>query len=110
MKFQKKINVNKKYAFKKYNQKYTGSLPQGAPSSPMLSNLVGFKMDIDIEKLSEMYGFTYTRYADDLFLSTINDNINRKSCEEIIFRIYEILRFHPEPKYWGSFVLVRAKG
>lgn len=93
-KISEKVNVNKEYSFKKYNHKYTGSLPQGAPSSPMLSNLVGFKMDMDIEKLSETYGFTYTRYADDLFLSTMNDSVNRKLCEEITFRIYEILRFH----------------
>jgi len=90
----KKTNVNKNYSFKKYNTKYTGSLPQGAPSSPILSNLVGFKMDKDIEKLSETYGFTYTRYADDLFLSTINDNVTRMSCEELTFRMYEILKFH----------------
>lgn len=90
----KNVNLNKDYSFKKYNHKYTGSLPQGSPSSPMLSNLVGFKMDMDIEKLSEIYDFTYTRYADDLFLSTISDDVTRKSCEELTFKIYEILSIH----------------
>ncbi len=50
-------------------------LPQGAPSSPLLSNLAAERMDSQIrsEALQTFMGRTqwsYTRYADDLVLST----------------------------------------
>ena len=41
-------------------------LPQGAPSSPLISNLTMIPIDY---KLSKMPRFSYTRYADDLFFS-----------------------------------------
>ena len=41
-------------------------LPQGAPTSPALSNIVGYEMDKKLAALAEEYGLTYTRYADDL--------------------------------------------
>ncbi|HIB46880.1 MAG TPA: RNA-directed DNA polymerase [Flavobacteriaceae bacterium] len=44
-------------------------LPQGAPTSPMLANIVASKLDLRFEKLSEKMGFNYTRYADDLTFS-----------------------------------------
>ena len=50
---------------------YKYFLPQGAPSSPTLSNLVGyFYFDKQVKAISDKYGFTMTRYADDITLST----------------------------------------
>lgn len=46
-----------------------GSLPQGAASSPYLSNVLLFKLDERLYKLSNLYGLAYTRYADDLTFS-----------------------------------------
>jgi len=45
------------------------SLPQGAPSSPFLSNLVCRSMDRDLMALARRHRATYTRYADDLTFS-----------------------------------------
>ena len=45
------------------------SLPQGAPTSPMLSNLVLRRIDNKIASFCEKKGVTYTRYADDLTFS-----------------------------------------
>ena len=48
-------------------------LPQGAPTSPRLSNLVNFGMDHIFQKIAERRKGTYTRYADDLTFSFPKD-------------------------------------
>ncbi|MFW1645697.1 reverse transcriptase domain-containing protein [Acinetobacter guillouiae] len=45
-------------------------LPQGSPCSPIISNLIGNILDIKMLNLAKKYKCTYTRYADDLTLST----------------------------------------
>lgn len=55
---------------------YNGGLPQGACTSPTLSNIVSFKMDIRLSNLSKKMGITYTRYADDITFSGKKDKIN----------------------------------
>ena len=43
--------------------------PQGAPTSPGLSNALLVKMDHRLAGLARQHGFAYTRYADDLTFS-----------------------------------------
>jgi hypothetical protein len=45
-------------------------LPQGAPTSPILSNLVCKKLDYQLGKMASKYNLLYSRYADDLTFST----------------------------------------
>src|SRR5579862_452220 len=45
------------------------ALPQGACTSPALSNLLARRLDSRLNGLAKKLGFTYTRYADDLTFS-----------------------------------------
>ena len=49
---------------------YQGKLPQGAPTSPIITNLICQVMDMHVLSLAKRYKLDYTRYADDLTFST----------------------------------------
>jgi RNA-directed DNA polymerase len=49
---------------------YRGTLPQGAPTSPVISNIICSSMDREIAKLAASERCYFTRYADDLTFST----------------------------------------
>ncbi len=50
------------------------SLPIGAPTSPILSNTIPFKMDLRINNFAKHRNLTYTRYADDILVSSYYNN------------------------------------
>lgn len=52
---------------------YNGHLPQGTPTSPFLANLVGLSIDKIFLEYCEPNGIIYTRYVDDITLSSKND-------------------------------------
>jgi RNA-directed DNA polymerase len=73
----------------KYSNRRMGHFPQGAPTSPMLSNLAMKEFDRKVADLAKNNGLVYSRYADDLCLSTINDNFSRKKAKNVIVSIYK---------------------
>ncbi|MFA5131906.1 MAG: reverse transcriptase domain-containing protein [Candidatus Paceibacterota bacterium] len=55
---------------------YEGKLPQGAPTSPVISNLICYTLDNDLQKLAKETNCLYTRYADDITFSTNSRELN----------------------------------
>jgi RNA-directed DNA polymerase len=49
---------------------FNNQLPQGAPTSPIVSNMVCARLDEQLGKLAKKYNCIYTRYADDITFST----------------------------------------
>lgn len=45
-------------------------LPQGAPTSPVLSNIICERLDRKLKGLSKKFNIVYTRYADDITFSS----------------------------------------
>jgi RNA-directed DNA polymerase len=49
---------------------HDNQLPQGSPCSPVISNLIASILDIRLNELAQRYNCTYSRYADDITIST----------------------------------------
>ncbi|HXG11812.1 MAG TPA: reverse transcriptase domain-containing protein [Gemmataceae bacterium] len=66
---------------------YRNGLPQGAPTSPCLSNLVNIPLDERLKGLAQRTGAVYTRYGDDLTFSWNADRIPggfQRAVEDIL--------------------------
>jgi RNA-directed DNA polymerase len=62
---------------------HSGRLPQGAPTSPIISNMICARMDSELRKLAKECQCTYTRYADDItFSTTLKEFPNALACVE----------------------------
>lgn len=65
-----------------------GHLPQGAATSPRLSNLVNARMDAALQSLATRFRGDYTRYADDITLSfNIRSGRRLRGIIQIVRRI-----------------------
>jgi len=49
---------------------HEGALPQGAPTSPIISNFVCRNLDRELWRLAVRHSCVYSRYADDITFST----------------------------------------
>lgn len=78
----------------------------GAPSSPFLSNTVMYKFDQKLNRYLSRRRIKYTRYADDLFLSTTRKNILSEAHEfirELILNEeYSFLKLNEHKTYNAS--------
>jgi len=55
-------------------------LPQGAPTSPVLSNIICQRLDYLLTGLAKRFGLRYSRYADDITFSSMH-NVYKKDGE-----------------------------
>ena len=51
-------------------------LPQGSPCSPVIANMIAAEMDSELAKLCSSVYCRYTRYADDITISTSRDELS----------------------------------
>ncbi|MCM2476182.1 RNA-directed DNA polymerase [Rhizobium sp. CG5] len=74
-----------------YNSRIMGTLAQGAPTSPMLANLAVRPLDEKLQGVSEKFNLRYTRYADDIILSTTDKTFGRERSIQLVGEIYAAL-------------------
>lgn len=74
-----------------YHNWRIGHMPQGAPTSPRLSNLVLTEFDDEVQRLAEHSNLIYTRYADDLIFSH-HGEFNRKAASRFIQSVFGTMK------------------
>lgn len=83
-----------------YENNFGKVLPQGAPTSPTLTNIICDRLDVKLSHLAKAYGLYYTRYADDITFSGMTNMFTEdgnfcKSMRNIIEN-EEHFRINPE--------------
>lgn len=76
-----------------YPSNEEGHLPQGAPTSPALANMVVKALDAKLVDIAGAHGWVYTRYADDLAFSTQADSSRAEASKLIALAKAEIALF-----------------
>ncbi|MFY7846001.1 reverse transcriptase family protein [Chryseobacterium gambrini] len=94
-----------KYKLSSIRSAKTPVLPQGAPTSPMLANIIASNLDKKIIILSKKLNFRYSRYADDLTFS-IKDSTGVLPYPKLIEKIIESEGFFVNP----SKTIIKRKG
>jgi hypothetical protein len=72
-------------------------LPQGAPTSPMLANLICYRLDRRLTALASAFGAAYTRYVDDLIFSG-GPEVRRGRLPELVTAIVADEGFRVNPR------------
>lgn len=75
------------------------ALPQGAPTSPIISNIVCQRLDFLLTGVAARFGLKYSRYADDITFSSMH-NVYREGSEFLteLQRVIKSQHFHTNVK------------
>lgn len=68
--------------FAVFHGKHKDQLPQGAPTSPYLTNIGMKETDAKLQALAKSRGYAYSRYADDLTFSVIEGQTAASAIED----------------------------
>ncbi len=73
-------------------------LPQGAPTSPSLSNIICQQLDYYLSAVAKRFGLKYSRYADDITFSSMHNVYQAESgFRKELHRIIKEQRFYINP-------------
>ncbi|WP_418637409.1 reverse transcriptase domain-containing protein [Winogradskyella sp.] len=72
-------------------------LPQGAPTSPTITNILCLKLDRRLNGLAKRFKITYTRYADDITFSSATNVFRKKEFLEELHRIIKDQKLEINP-------------
>ena len=78
------------------------STPQGAPTSPVVTNLVMVANDVAITKYCKEHGLIYTRYADDMLISS-RVSFDWETVQRDIQNILQNYEIKEEKTRYGSY-------
>jgi RNA-directed DNA polymerase len=75
------------------------ALPQGAPTSPAITNILCYKLDCRLSGVAKALGFSFTRYADDMTFSGSGEAAGK--VQQLLWRLHRIIaeegfRIHPK--------------
>lgn len=65
------------------------TLPQGAPTSPAITNILCYKLDCRLSGLAKALGFSFTRYADDMSFSASGEAAGK--VQQLLWRLRKII-------------------
>lgn len=77
---------------------YNRKLPQGAITSPQLSNIIFRRLDIRIRKYCNKFKINYTRYADDMLFSSDNPHLHKEVFYKMLVKILKELNLRVNKK------------
>lgn len=66
-------------------------LPQGAPTSPALTNALCLRLDRRMAGIAQKYGWRYSRYADDLTFSMPNTSKKQPNIKAILGGVQRVM-------------------
>lgn len=85
---------------------FKNALPQGAPTSSYLQNLIFYDLDEKIRELCRKHDITYTRFIDDMIFSSRESRISKEIREEITILIKKevghFLKFNREKIHYRT--------
>lgn len=89
------MEVERKNETEEWEKVKRNVLPQGAPTSPILTNIVCQKLDFLLTGVAKRFGLKYSRYADDITFSSMH-NVYQHDSEFLkeLHRIIAEQNFH----------------